>query len=791
MKKLSLWCTALILSACQTTPQMTQPVQPPSSAEALSLETPQTGAVTQPVVVQKSPVLPPVKRKPEGQLQIQDQKVTLLLKLPPLDTANSAFRTQALDLTGDNATLIVATVSDSHGQTYTPVGADGDGKVAYPANGELALNFSNVVPDQLLFLELQIEDNGTNAIPQADLAAVVSQTGTADVTAPVNFQTTPTAKAMKALVTADAARARAINLPGLVTKMQEITGITGGTDPSYTTHPTLVNTAQLATDLATQQPSALNASDYRLVGATVNLTVNGLVGSDTIQVDITDAASTRATNVGATGSITGATPGNGLRVEVGAEGSNTTQYTFAINPTTVDLTNNTATPVTITATPVAVTITNLTPTAGAIGSTVTIAGTGFSTATENNTVNFGSTPATVNSVNGTGTSMVVQVPSGISGTQTVTVEVGSQTSNGSDYEVRPVISSLSSPSATVGSTLTITGTGFSPTDAQNTVNFGSTSAAITSASATELVVTVPAGIAGSQPVTVEVGNQTSADASFNVIPVLNTLGVAAATPDTVLTLTGSGFSQTLADNTIQFGGVTVNPTSVNAGGTSMDVTVPNVFGSMDLNVEVDGQSSVNRTFESIPKITNVSAATGSTGDSITLTGKGFHTTLLSNIVKLGAVDATVSAASATSITLTVPEMPANIANATVQVGNQTSATANFSVVPEIASLTTAETVNGKAVLIRSQVLTLTGTNFDPVKANNSVTFTLSNAAEFTVTGANLNSATATAIQVVVPAGVDVAGDVDITVNTNGQTHTLTAQATVPTVTLNINNGGFH
>lgn len=776
-------CLTLALVACQgpQTPLQTPPVQ---SVQHLSQEG--SSQVT-PLVIQKSPVLAPVERKPEGKIQIKGSTVNVEVRLPAL---SQAFRTQALDLAGDNATLILATVSDSHGKTYTPDGVDGNGKVTYPANGILNLSFSNVVPDQLLLVELQVEDNGSADIPQAHLASVVSQTTANDVNATINFQTTPTALAMKALIGSDANRARAIDLAALVSKMEEITGISGSSpNYSYTTHPSLVDTAQLATDLAGSQPGALNAADYRLVGATIALTVTGLVGADTLEVDVTDAASVRATNVGASANITGATPGTGLKVKVGANASNSTQYTFAVSPSTVTLTNNTSTPVTITATPVAVTLTNIVPTAGEVGTTITLNGTGFSTVAANNTVKFGSTtvPSGDISVNGAGTQLTAVVPAGVFNSQSVTVEVGSQTSNAVTYEVKPKINSLSATTGTIGSSITLTGTGFSTTSGDNTVRFGSQTVSSANVSVngagTELTVTVPGSIAGSQPVTVQVGNQTSDSSAFNVIPVLNALAQSAATPDTVLTLTGSGFSTTLGSNSVSFGGTLVTPASVNGTGTSMTVVVPNVSGSINLSVTVAGQSSVNRTFESIPSIASITPATGSTGNSITLTGKGFSNTLGNNTVQLGGIGATVTAASPTSLTVSVPETPAKTANATVQVGNQTSATSGFSILPNLSALTTASTSGGKAVLIRSQLLTIDGTNFDPVAANNTVKFGA-------LPAVAVESATATQITVRVPAGVDTPGDVNIVVITNSQ-NSNTLVGTVPSITLNINNGGFH
>jgi len=58
--------------------------------------------------------------------------------------------------------------------------------------------------------------------------------------------------------------------------------------------------------------------------------------------------------------------------------------------------------------------------------------------------------------------------------------------------VPPVISSFAPASGAIGSSVTITGTGFSAVAANNTVYFGSVKATVTAASATSLTVTVPA-----------------------------------------------------------------------------------------------------------------------------------------------------------------------------------------------------------------------------------------------------------------------------------------------------------
>jgi Concanavalin A-like lectin/glucanases superfamily/FG-GAP-like repeat/IPT/TIG domain len=80
--------------------------------------------------------------------------------------------------------------------------------------------------------------------------------------------------------------------------------------------------------------------------------------------------------------------------------------------------------------------------------------------------------------------------------------------------VVPVIASFSPSSASPGSSITITGVNFSPVPANNTVYFGAVKAAVTAASPTSLIVTVPSG-ATYAPITVTVNGLTAwANAPF-------------------------------------------------------------------------------------------------------------------------------------------------------------------------------------------------------------------------------------------------------------------------------------
>jgi YD repeat-containing protein len=107
----------------------------------------------------------------------------------------------------------------------------------------------------------------------------------------------------------------------------------------------------------------------------------------------------------------------------------------------------------------------------------------------------------------------------------------------------------------VGTTVTIRGSGFSTTANQNTVTFNGTSAAVTSATASQLVVTVPTGATtGSIGITTPNGSASSATA-FSVISAASTLSITSLSPaiavsGTSLTITGTGFDSTLLNDRV-------------------------------------------------------------------------------------------------------------------------------------------------------------------------------------------------------------------------------------------------
>lgn len=108
----------------------------------------------------------------------------------------------------------------------------------------------------------------------------------------------------------------------------------------------------------------------------------------------------------------------------------------------------------------------------------------------------------------------------------------------------------------VGATVTIYGTGFAATPSQNTVTFNGVSATVTSASATRLVTTVPtSATTGAISVTTSAGTATSS-ASFTVsgtgVPSITSFTPTSGAAGTAVTVTGTNFETTAANNRVKF-----------------------------------------------------------------------------------------------------------------------------------------------------------------------------------------------------------------------------------------------
>jgi YD repeat-containing protein len=129
----------------------------------------------------------------------------------------------------------------------------------------------------------------------------------------------------------------------------------------------------------------------------------------------------------------------------------------------------------------------------------------------------------------------------------------------------------------IATTVTIRGSGFSGTANQNTVTFNGTAATVSSATTSQLVVTVPTGATtGSIGVTTPNGSASSAT-SFSVTtgtsaPVITSFSPAIGVSGTSVTITGTGFDPTLLNDRVALNISSASPAS--AISTQIGLTVP-------------------------------------------------------------------------------------------------------------------------------------------------------------------------------------------------------------------------
>lgn len=287
---------------------------------------------------------------------------------------------------------------------------------------------------------------------------------------------------------------------------------------------------------------------------------NSVTFSNNLQASVASATSTSLVVIVPAGTINGS-------ITVATAGGSATSPTYFVVKTT-----GASTAPSITSSPAS----------GTVGSTVTISGTNFDAAPENNIVTFNGTPAMVSLA--TATSLTVTVPGATNGNITVTTPGGTVVS-ASTFSITPTpgtspaITSLMPQRGGVGTVVTVSGANFDPVAGNNIVKFFGTQAAVISATPTSLMAAVPAG-AASGPITVTTAGVTAKSASSftvtdGIVPVAGLIGGAIqGTPlnllGTVLTFAGGGVVNSATDGagtTARFN----NPNGITSDGTSLYV----------------------------------------------------------------------------------------------------------------------------------------------------------------------------------------------------------------------------
>ncbi len=145
------------------------------------------------------------------------------------------------------------------------------------------------------------------------------------------------------------------------------------------------------------------------------------------------------------------------------------------------------------------------------------------------------------------------------------------------------------------------------------------------------------------------------------------LAPASAPPGAVVRIYGTGFSPTASNDSVSFGGTQATITS--ASTSELTATVPNGAATGTVTVTAPG-GTANSPFPFTvtgsrqPAISSVSASVAAPESQLTVTGTHFDTTATDDTLTVGAARAAISAATATTMTWTVP---ASAASGPVQV----------------------------------------------------------------------------------------------------------------------------
>lgn len=289
-------------------------------------------------------------------------------------------------------------------------------------------------------------------------------------------------------------------------------------------------------------------------------------------------------------------------------------------------------------------ISSFSPVEGGAGTVVTIKGVNLS---KTYSVSFGGVSATAVSVISS-SEVRATVGAGASGVVKVFSNTGTAQLAGFIHKT-PVISSFTPTTGGVSVSVTIKGLNFT---GANSVSFGGTPAASFTVVDDETIVAVT-GVAGNGDIAVTTSFGTGKKAGFVYTgsPIITSFSPKTAGPGATITITGLNIGTT---NSITLGGAPVLSYTVVSHDTVKAVVNNGSTGDLILTTPYGSSTAGGFIYVPAPVITSFSPVSGPVGTTITITGQNFSPVAGNNIVSFGAVQATITAASATSLTVTVP-----------------------------------------------------------------------------------------------------------------------------------------
>jgi uncharacterized repeat protein (TIGR03803 family) len=234
--------------------------------------------------------------------------------------------------------------------------------------------------------------------------------------------------------------------------------------------------------------------------------------------------------------------------------------------------------------------------------------------------------------------------------------------------------SLQNRSGKVGSTVSILGQGFTGSTA---VTFGGVNATtFTVVSDNYMTAKVPTGAKTGTVTVVRPSGSLNSIQSFKVTPTISSISPTGGPIGTVVTVTGTGLTQTTK---VTIGGVKATTFTVKSD-SSVSVTIPTACKTGKITVTTNGGSATSSTsFNVTPTITSFTPTSGKVGTSVVIIGTGLTQTTK---VTFGGVTATTfTVNSDTQVTATVPTGAVTGTIAITTTGGTVTSSGTFTVIP--------------------------------------------------------------------------------------------------------------
>ncbi|HKK24953.1 MAG TPA: IPT/TIG domain-containing protein, partial [Gracilimonas sp.] len=331
----------------------------------------------------------------------------------------------------------------------------------------------------------------------------------------------------------------------------------------------------------------------------------------------------------------------------------------------------------------------------------------------------------------TGTGQLLSHTYETSGTYSVELSVtdneGATNSISQDVTVTlPEITSVSPLSGVPGSTVTISGSNFSPTASENNVQFNGVRAELNSASETELSAIVPSN-ATTGPVTVTVDGYTAQGPEFTVEEVQQpkTLEVVVSTQGTLqdedgytLSVTGQDDRIVQPNDNVLYNDILENSVQAELTGVADNCVVE---GNNPRTIDLNNSDNAGYTEFTVscsapePSITSIDPTSGSTGTEVVISGINFSSTASENTVEFNGVRAELNGATETELRAVVPGT-ATSGPVTVTVNGITATGPDFTVI-QTGSIEVNTLTSGSELDADGYTLSVEGLSDQPIGIN--------------------------------------------------------------------------